>query len=343
VAVTDQPSFGRASLIAPEAETNGYEGAGILEAVMGIKDGLRQGDFYSAGANTLVTGLSTLGAVMDPFQAIFAAGVGWLMEHVAILREPLDWLAGDPKEIEGHAVTWRNIQGRMHQATEFFVDEVASATSRWDSSATTAYRERAGRHAEEVRALGGIGDVLAEITIIAGAMVGVVRNTVRDVIAELVGAAVSKALQALAVVTIPKVIAEVAMMVTECSTKITNLLTGLVRTIGRVADRIPIVAAYLEKIAKSLSEAGANATVLGAYRIEAAGTATSPSSGVLGSYGSAHGTISTGHLAAHGSSAEVAGETLPSAIKANSVQNAGASVDKTRDGEQDPPPIMLPL
>lgn len=95
-----------------EADTKWYEGAGILEAAMCVKDGISDGNYYSVGGNLAVVGLGALGTIMDPFQAIFAAGVGWLMEHVAILREPLDWLAGDPKEIEGHAQTWRDLQER---------------------------------------------------------------------------------------------------------------------------------------------------------------------------------------------------------------------------------------
>jgi hypothetical protein len=341
--VTDQPSFGRAGLIAPEGVTKGYEGAGILEAVMGIKDGFHDGDLYSAGANTLVMGLSGLGAVMDPFQAIFAAGVGWLMEHVEILREPLDWLAGDPKEIEGHAGSWRNIHGRLREATGYFADEVDSATSQWHSAATTEYRIRAGRHADDVQALGGIADVLAEMTVIAGAVVGVVRNTVRDIIAEVVGAAISKAVQALAVVTIPKVVAEVGLLVAECSARITRLLTKLVRAISEIAGRIPIVAAYLEKIVKSLSEAGAKATVLGAYRIEAAGTATSRSDDVLSGYRAAYGTIGAGQVAAHGDVVTVVGETIVGAAKTNGIQNAGATADDLSSDDQDRPPVQLPL
>jgi len=100
----------RANLIAPEAETKAYEGAGIIEAACALGDSVQQGDWFGATANGAVVGLGALGAVMDPFQAIFAAGVGWLMEHVDCLREPLDWLCGDPKEIEGHAHeprTWK--------------------------------------------------------------------------------------------------------------------------------------------------------------------------------------------------------------------------------------------
>jgi hypothetical protein len=60
---------------------------------------------------------------------VFAAGVGWLMEHVSFLREPLDRLMGDPKAIEGHAQSWKNIEQRICDAMEFFVAEVNRSTA----------------------------------------------------------------------------------------------------------------------------------------------------------------------------------------------------------------------
>lgn len=46
---------------------------------------------------------------LDPFGAILAAGVGWLMEHVGPLSDALDSLTGDPDQIKAHSETWKNI------------------------------------------------------------------------------------------------------------------------------------------------------------------------------------------------------------------------------------------
>jgi hypothetical protein len=189
-------AFTRPSLIAAEGETKAYEGAGIFESAFGLVGSLEKGDWLGAVGNLTATGLAALGAIMDPLQAVFAAGVGWLMEHVSFLREPLDKLAGDPKAIEGHAQTWYNIERRIYEATEFFVDEVNRSTAEWTSQAAAAYRQRARSHAESVQALGAIADVMSKATTIVGAMVGVIRNTIRDIVAEVVGACMSKALQA---------------------------------------------------------------------------------------------------------------------------------------------------
>jgi hypothetical protein len=42
------------------------------------------------------------------------------MEHLDCLREPLDWLAGDPKVIEGQAATRQSLRQRTYEATDYF-------------------------------------------------------------------------------------------------------------------------------------------------------------------------------------------------------------------------------
>lgn len=339
--------FTRAGVTAPEAGTSWYEGTGILESVMGTVDGFANGDYLGMGGNVLSTGLSAIGAVMDPFQAIFAAGVGWLMEHVSFLREPLDWLCGDPKEIEGHATTWRNIGRRIDFAASRYAQEVNASTINWTALAADAYRDRASRHVGDLQSLGAIGEGVAKLTLIAGAMVGVVRNTIRDVVAEVVGAAVSKAVQAVLVVTLPKVIAEIGVLVAECSTRIMNLLKRLVDSVSRLTGDIRVLSGLLDRISASLQDGTRGALLNGAYRGQAGGEMLErgPASGLtdgLSAYRGAHETLGRGHTAAHGPAEQVVDETVKSALINNGLQNGGGTADKLPDPHSDTP-ISLPL
>jgi hypothetical protein len=345
--MSDGLAIQRPSLIAGESSTKWYEGAGVLEAAMGVKDGLASGSYWSAAGNGAVVGLSALSAIMDPFQVIFAAGVGWLMEHVAILREPLDWLAGDPKEIEGHAETWRNLQERTYDATEYFADRVNNTAAGWGSLAADAYRSKAGKMAESALALGAVADAMAEATVLAGSIVGLVRNTVRDLIAEVVGAAVSKALQALLVVTIPKIVADVAIMVAKWAAKITKVLKRLTAAIHELGAKLPALARVFDKIKEvmdeAITEAAHGSTIGNAYRVEAAGTRLTQDESVLKGFRTAYRTLSDGNVATHGTTLRVAADTTKEAVKANGLQNGGASADTLTGDEPTTPIIDLPL
>lgn len=333
------------ALVAPEADTKWYEGAGLVESTVGSVDSVLEGDGWGAAGNVVATGLGAIGAVMDPLQAVFAAGVGWLMEHVSFLREPLDALCGDPKEIEGHAQTWRNIQAQLYAAVTDFVSDVKSSTAEWTMKAADAYRHRAAEHALAVRTLGESCEYLAKSTLTAGALIGVVRNTIRDIIAEVVGAAISKALQSLLVVTIPKIVAEVALLVAECTAKIMRMLQRLTSSIGKLTAKLGDLGGLVDTLGVTFRETAHNARILGTYRFEAAATyADSPATSLRGyasAYRTAFTTISDGHTAVHGTLPTVVQETAVNSARSNSAQNSGATIGKM-DGKE-PPPIDLPL
>ncbi|GAA0471077.1 hypothetical protein Ade02nite_34390 [Paractinoplanes deccanensis] len=325
----------RASVIAAESETKGYEGAGIVESASGVVDGIAHGDWLGAGGNAVATGLSLIGAVMDPLQAVFAAGVGWLMEHVSFLREPLDKLMGDPKAIEGHAKSWYNIEQRLYDAVDFFVDQVNESTAAWAAQSAEAYRRLAREHAESVQALGKIADGMSKATTIVGAMVGVIRNTLRDIIAEVVGACISKAIQAATVVLIPKVAAEVAILVSEASAKILNVLKRLFTAIKEMG----VLTRQMSGIVEQIGQANRNVLRLEAFRLEAAGTSSPGWPG----FRSAYDLLGQGHVSVYGPVDKVVVETARSASQTNTSQNTGAT-GSTMTGENPAPgPIDLPL
>ena len=298
-------------------------------------DNLAHKDWLGAGGNGVAFGLSFIGAVMDPLQAVFAAGVGWLMEHVSFLREPLDKLMGDPKAIEGHAKSWYNIEQRIYDAVDFFVDQVNKSTTVWAAQSAEAYRRRARDHAESLQAMGKIADGMSKATTIVGAMVGIVRNTLRDILAEVVGACISKAIQAATVVLIPKVAAEVAILVSKTSAKILNVLKRLFAAIKEMG----VMTTKMSGIIEQIGQANRNVLRLEAFRVEAAAGSRSGWQG----FQSAYDLLGQGHVSVYGTANKVAVETARSGSQTNSAQNTGATGTTLRDDNPAPTPIDLPL
>jgi uncharacterized protein YukE len=335
--------FTRSGVISGESATKGYEGAGIFESASGLVDSIVHGDWPGVAGNGLATGLSLIGAVMDPLQAVFAAGVGWLMEHVSFLREPLDKLMGDPHAIDGHAQSWRNIEQRIYDGVDFFVDEVNKTTATWAAASAEAYRRRARDHAQTVQALGKIADGMGKATTIVGAMVGVMRNTIRDIVAEVVGACISKAIQAVTVVLIPKVVAEVAVLVAKTSAKILKLLKSLFASIKEMG----LLTRQMGHLIEEIGQANRNVVRLEAFRMEAVGEHGTGWKGVTSGWShakDAYQLLSQGQIAVNGTVDQVVIETAKSASTTNSSQNTGATVTTVTDPKNPTPtPIDLPL
>jgi uncharacterized protein YukE len=332
----------RPSVIGQESSTKGYEGAGIFESACGLVDGITHGDWLGAGGNAVATGLSLIGAVMDPLQAVFAAGVGWLMEHVSFLREPLDKLMGDPHAIDGHAQSWHNIEQRIYDAVDFFVDQVNRTTTTWAAESAEAYRRRARDHAQSVQALGKIADGMSKATTTVGAMVGVMRNTIRDIIAEVVGACISKAIQAVTVVLIPKVVAEVAILVGKTSAKILNLLKRLFAAIKEMG----VLTRQMGHIIEEIGQANRNVLRLESFRLESFDLHGTGWMGLKSGWTHAKGAynlLGQGQIAVTGTVDQVAIETGRSASQTNTAQNTGATGSTVTGNNPEPTPIDLPL
>ncbi|MDS0149558.1 hypothetical protein, partial [Amycolatopsis sp. CM201R] len=69
--------------------TKAYSGISLLETANDLKSAIESGDWASVALGAVGTALDALSMAMDPFGAILAAGVGWLIEHVGPLKEAL--------------------------------------------------------------------------------------------------------------------------------------------------------------------------------------------------------------------------------------------------------------
>ena len=124
-------------------DTTGYAGIGILDSTTQCVDAIASGDWIDAGigvASTIVDGISLY---EDPAAALASYGVGWLIEHVHALSEPLDWLAGNPGAIEAHAHTWGNVADAVSAVRQDYARAVTSDLTTWQGAAADAYQHRA--------------------------------------------------------------------------------------------------------------------------------------------------------------------------------------------------------
>ena len=216
----------------------------------------------------------------------------------------------------------------------------------WNDQAAAAYRSGVRGRVEHMEAAGKLVGILSEITMVAGAMIGVVRNTVRDLIAEVVGAAISKALWALAVVTIPKIAAEIAIMVGKYSAMIASLLKRLSLAIKELAGKTKYGTDLLERIGAFFARQGDD-LYLGADSLQTARTGATRVFGDTGCNGfpDAYRHVADGHVGAHGTTRQSVMDILKTAPRDNGLQNVGAYGNWATDDDapEHPGPIELPL
>ena len=240
-----------------QSSTTAYSGVSLLESANDLKTAIQSGDWASVAMGSVGTALDALSMAMDPFGAILAAGVGWLMEHVGPLKEALNALAGNPDQIKANSETWANIAKELGSVGEDLVSMAKNDTSSWTGQAGDAYRQRASDLSALLGSAKEGSEGASSGVKTAGEVVAAVRSLVRDIIAELVGHMISWALQVVFTLgiglawVVPEVVAAVAKTASEIANitgKLVKALKALVPLLKKAGDLFADAAKALKNI-----------------------------------------------------------------------------------------------
>jgi hypothetical protein len=258
--MSEQPGA-KQLVVQPENEDaqplDSFEGGGVVSSWADLNAALSadhvdpgQVAYTAAGA-----ALDTLGAIENPLDSLLSAGVGWLIEHVWFLHEPLDALAGDPTQITAQAQTWHNVGGELLAIAQDHRG-AAAALGAWEGMAGDGYRGAVDRFGGALDQAGRDAVQLADLVLTTGAQVGTVRALVRDEIARWV----SEAIQSL-------VVAGVAALVTAGGAlgagalrliwSAIDLANDIVRTIQKLLDAMTLAGGMAAQISGAIQQTAA--------------------------------------------------------------------------------------
>lgn len=199
------------SLIAPVQSTRkAWTGAGLADSIQDVVESVKSegwvDDMLAGGG----LALEVVGSVLDPFSALLANGLGWALEYFSPLREMLDELTGKADVVMSHASTWTNMSTELYAICEDLQASLGADTPSWTGDAADAYQGLMVNNVDAVGGLGATAAAMAAATEGAGALVQLTRDIVRDLIAELVSHVIVWAAEAIFVVTIPVIAAQIA-------------------------------------------------------------------------------------------------------------------------------------
>ncbi|HEV8554865.1 MAG TPA: WXG100 family type VII secretion target [Actinophytocola sp.] len=267
---------GAATSVSPT--TTATSGAGIVDSYSSLITSITS-DSESEGEKCVDVALSaagvvtdTIGFAIDPLGAVLSAGVGWLLEHVSFLREPLDALLGNPDEINANVDALKQAAAEMRTIAEEHRQDLSSVAD-WTGDTANAYNASMKQLAEELDSMGMTLDGTAAVVGISGMLVTTVRGIVFDIISSVIAELIEGALIALAsaAFTFGGSIAaycgyagtRAAMTASKCAAKISKVLGGL----GRQGGRLAKLAEAMQKLSDGLGRfAMAGDLAYGAYQ-----------------------------------------------------------------------------
>lgn len=239
----------------------------VRDAANGVGD---PADFAMDG---LSAGLDLLGFVANPLSGLLSAGIGWLIEHLDFLKEPLDALAGDPGAITQVAVTWgEDVKREVAEVAANFTQAVREETASWRGDAAEAYRVLASGISDQLASLEPAAQSVSEAVQGSGALVAAVRGIIRDLIADVVAELAIAAISALATswatfgasvaaftgyavargaATAGKIASKISKLVAKLGEILSKFshLRGAVQALGRVSRKFDDIAANLGRTA----------------------------------------------------------------------------------------------
>ncbi len=215
-----------------------WTGSSLAEGFEGLVDAIRSESWVDDLLVGAAFGVEVVATVMDPLSALLANGLGWAMEYFEPLRQILDDLTGMPDVVASHAATWNNMAGELGRMAGDLRSRLGSDLSMWEGQAANAYQSLMAHNVDAIAGLGSVSTAMAVATQAAGNLVAFTREIVRDLIADLVARVIVWAVEAIFVVTIPVIAAQIAAAVVKWGGRILTYVVALITSLTGLSTLI---------------------------------------------------------------------------------------------------------
>jgi hypothetical protein len=208
-----------------------WTGASLADSTQGLVAAIENGSWVDGLLAGAALGVEVVASAIDPLSALLANGLGWAMEYFEPLRQMLDELTGMPDVVAAHAATWDNMARELSDMATTLRSHLDGDLPDWRGKAAEAYATMMSRNVDALGGLGAVSLAMAAATEAAGNLVQFTRDIVRDLIADLVARVIVWAAEAIFVVTIPAIAAQIVAAVAKWAAQILSYTTALVTSL----------------------------------------------------------------------------------------------------------------
>jgi hypothetical protein len=241
------------------AKESPLEGAGLLQDFGDALIKMESGDWGEGLVNLALGGFSFASDMSDPLGALAKAGIGWVIEHVSFLREPLDWLTGDQVTLENLGGTWGNIGDELTKVAEELRQDVARDSANWKGPAADAYRAFANDRADTYDAVATGAQGISIMIALCKSILAVIRSVVRDLISECVWKLIWIACRYPGPAMPAGIAAEGVPMAIKWATKIMDKVKQLTRAFGNGSNLVKKLGEMFSEASRLLKSVDVNA------------------------------------------------------------------------------------
>jgi hypothetical protein len=237
-----------ASLVArPATDTQWFTGLPVAEDLHDWWEAVIGGGWIERILTTVGLGGDTVDLTIDLPGTLAAWAVSFLLEQIGPLTTILDYLGGNPTEVEKFGETLSNVARRTTGSAQRLSHTVQQVA--WTGQAATGYQSTADVSRDAIASLGIAADGLSAAIRMLNLLVSVVRSIVRELISQCVAslavriplwAAAGGAVTALtggvaSIVVLPALVAKVVAWIAACARKIRRWVRPLLASAHQLA------------------------------------------------------------------------------------------------------------
>jgi uncharacterized protein YukE len=219
-------------------------------------DGIDPAAFAIDGA---IAALDVLAFAANPFKELMMAGVGFIIEHVDWLREPLEMLTGSPAEITALSQGWSNVAADLNDAAQQYADAIGEIDN-WEGDAGDAYRQVSAAFSGAIAGAANCAQSTSQAIAVAGIIVATVRALVLEIISDWVCRAIMWLLSALASAavtfgaSVPTAISGVVVDACVTMTKVVSKISKMMQKVAELLRKIKVFQGAFGRLANSLDD-----------------------------------------------------------------------------------------
>ncbi|MDQ3789321.1 MAG: hypothetical protein M3422_19005 [Actinomycetota bacterium] len=233
-------------------------GSGVGESASGTVDAIANFDDPSDVGDVLLNAgtfaIDGLGFLANPVDALTTSVIGWVVEHLAPLRWPLDITLGDPEVVQNNIKQWNDAALSLDGVANDYANAPANKAPTYlhgNSQSAAALAAFIPFRQEQISGAGLACAEVAQATAQAAALVAATRGLIRDTIVALVWDLIKKAAAKLAFA--PLTFGTTAAAIAWDA--LVTVATGLKKAgnfLASLLDKLKVLVANLSKITAKL-------------------------------------------------------------------------------------------
>lgn len=175
-------------LVATADERSWHSGAGLLDSGMTLCESITGDSWVDRGLSGVAVGVDVYATASDPLGSLFAAGIGWVIDHLNPIKDWFDELTGNPEEVSAFAQTWGNVRNELDRVRADYTRYADGQLGHMKGEALDAYRSHVQDMLGKYRLVSSGAHAISYGFVGAAGLVQLVHGLVRDALAQIVGA-----------------------------------------------------------------------------------------------------------------------------------------------------------